>query len=230
MRHVRIMSYNVHGSVGMDRRRLPGRQLAILQRIGADCIALQEFVNFPDPEGGRLLERWSANLGMTARFAPQFTRGGLVFGNVILSRFPIVHCAEHDISIPGVRRRVALEVALAVGSATLNVITIHCAVNPRARALQRALITGAASRACGDVRILLGDFNEWHVWNATFQALRTLFGVGPSLPTFPAIAPALALDRIWVSPREHLIRTHVETCNPAPYASDHLPAVATVLV
>jgi len=228
--NIRVLSYNVHGSVGLDRRRLPARQLAILRRADADCIALQEFVNLPDGEGGQLLDHWGESLGMTSRFAPAFVRGGQTFGNAILSRFPIGHCAEHDISVPRGRRRVALEVALAVDHVMLNVITVHCAVHPAARTMQRELVTAAAAKACGDVHILLGDFNEWYVWNGTFQALRADFGVGPTLPTFPALAPALALDRIWVRPRERLLATQVDSRAPAPYASDHLPVIATVEV
>jgi endonuclease/exonuclease/phosphatase family metal-dependent hydrolase len=228
--HIRILSYNVHGGVGMDRRHLPARQLAILRRSDADCVALQEFVNSPDPNGEQLLDHWAESLGMTGRFAPAFERGGQTFGNAILSRFPIGHCAEHDISVPRGRRRVALEVSLAVDRAMLSVITVHCAVNPAARTMQRSLVSALASAASGDVRILLGDFNEWHVWNGTFRALRAQFGVGPTMPTFPAVAPALALDRIWVCPPERLIATHVDSRLPAPYASDHLPIIATVEV
>jgi endonuclease/exonuclease/phosphatase family metal-dependent hydrolase len=133
-------------------------------------------------------------------------------------------------SAPRGRPRVALEVVLTVEQNVLNLITVHCSVHPAARAMQRGLLAEMASRAGGDVRILLGDFNEWHVWNATFQALRLDFGVGPTLPTFPAVAPALALDRIWVRPSERLIATHVDSRAPARYASDHLPVIATIAI
>ena len=228
MKHIRVVTYNVHGAVGMDRRRLPSRQLELLHRFDADCIALQEFVNYPVPGGGHLLDHWCHHLGMEGRFAPCFLRGGQEFGNAVLSRFPVKAWCEHDMSAPGAHRRVALELSLDTGPKTLNIMTVHCAVRPRARALQQAMIMALVAEAREDVRILLGDFNEWHIWNPTFRALRGHFAVGPTLPTFPAVAPALALDRIWVSPPAGLLSTQVESRPPAPYASDHLPVLATV--
>ena len=228
VKHIRIVTYNVHGAVGLDRRRLPSRQLDLLRRLDADCIALQEFVNYPVAAGGHLLEHWCHSLGMDGRFAPCFVRGGQEFGNAVLSRFPVKESREHDMSAPGAHRRVALELSLDTGAATLNLMTVHCAVRPRARALQQVMITALVGKAEEDVRVLLGDFNEWHVWNPTFRALREHFAVGPTLATFPAVAPALALDRIWVSPPARLLSTQVESRPPAPYASDHLPVLATV--
>ena len=225
---MRVATYNVHGAVGMDRRRLASRQLDVLRRLDADCIALQEFVDHPVADGGRLLDHWCRSLGMSGRFAPCFVRGGRQFGNAVLSRFPIAHSREHDMSVPGAHRRVALEVGLDAGAATLNIMTVHCAVRPRGRALQQALIMSLVGAVREEVSVVLGDFNEWHIWNPTFRALRERYAVGPTLPTFPALAPALALDRIWVSPPARLLSTYVDARAPAPYASDHLPVVATL--
>ena len=86
---------------------------------------------------------------------------------------------------PGAHRRVALELSLDAGCATLNLMTVHCAVRPRARALQQAMITALVGKAEEEVRVLLGDFNEWHVWNPTFRALREQFAVGPDAGDFP---------------------------------------------
>ncbi|MCK6369933.1 MAG: endonuclease/exonuclease/phosphatase family protein [Gammaproteobacteria bacterium] len=226
--HIRIATYNVRGGVGLDQRRLPSRQLEILRRIGADCIGLQEFVNYPALGRGTLLDHWSESLGMQARFTPCFRRGGQEFGNAVLTRFPIVDCTEHDISAPGGRTRAALDLLVATGARTLQVICLHCAVRARPRALQRHMIAALAEHKRGDTTVILGDFNEWRSRNRTFHELRNEFATGPALPTFPALAPVFPLDRIWVHPRDCLLSTHVYSHRPAAYASDHLPVVASV--
>ena len=225
---LRIATYNVHGAVGVDRRHLPARQLEILRRINADCIALQEFVNHPAPGGGSLLDRWCDSLGMHGRFAPSFIRGGKEFGNAVLSRFAFLHHAEHDMSFAGGRRRIALDVVVDAAPHRLHLVAVHCAVRARPRACQRPLILALAREKAGDICIVLGDFNEWRTSSGLFMDLREEFECSPPLPTFPAIAPVLALDRIWVHPRHCLESTHVDRLPPAPVASDHLPVVATV--
>jgi endonuclease/exonuclease/phosphatase family metal-dependent hydrolase len=41
---LRIVTYNIHRSIGMDRRTRPERIAAVLRDIGADVVALQEVV------------------------------------------------------------------------------------------------------------------------------------------------------------------------------------------
>lgn len=225
---IRIATYNVHGQVGLDGRRDPERTLGVLRRIEADCVALQEFVNDAPPGGKPLLARWCERLGMRGCFAPAFTRGGRLFGSALLSRFPLLCSEEHELPAPGCHPRVLLECLFDVAGRELHVATVHLGVRERARVAQRLRLFERLREHRGDTHVLLGDFNEWHVWNHTFRWLREDFGGGSALPTFPAIAPALALDRIWVRPRERLLETRPFRAGAARYASDHLPLVATV--
>ena len=100
----------------------------------------------------------------------------------------------------------------------------------RPRTTQYAMLHDLLREHSGELTVLLGDFNEWRTWNPGFRTLAEHFGVGPPLPTFPALAPAIPLDRIWVRPAERLLATHVDAARPASYASDHLPVVATVML
>lgn len=226
--HLIVVTYNVHGGVGMDGRLMPARQLQVLRQLGAHCIALQEFVNDPAPDGGSLLDRWAGSLGMHGRFAPSFVRNGREFGNAVLTRFPFIRHVEHDISAIGCHRRVALDVMIHAGTHRLHMITVHCAVRTRSRRLQMPLIQALLRERPGDICILLGDFNEWRAWNSLFRSLREDFAESPPRPTFPALSPFLPLDRIWVHPPPHFVSSRVETAPPARLASDHLPMVATI--
>lgn len=228
MQQLRIATYNVHGAVGLDGRRDPARQLRILTRMGADCIALQEFVNEPTPQGEPLLDHWCKSLGMRGCIAPGFERGRQQFGNAVLTRHPTLRRAEYDISAPGGRRRIVLEVVLAVHGREVRVLCVHCAVRARPRAAQYDMLIDLVRARSADVSLLVGDFNEWRASNAAFRELSRHLSAGPARPTFPAIAPALALDRIWVSRSAGLLGTRVDSARPARYASDHLPVVASV--
>jgi endonuclease/exonuclease/phosphatase family metal-dependent hydrolase len=58
--------------------------------------------------------------------------------------------------------------------------------------------------------------------------LHNRFGASPAPRTFPACAPLLSLDRVWVHPREALIDLVAIDTPAARRASDHLPVVATL--
>jgi endonuclease/exonuclease/phosphatase family metal-dependent hydrolase len=228
MTRLRVVTWNVHGAVGLDGRRNPARQLAVLKRLAPDCIALQEFVNAP--VGDRdLLHHWCESLSMQGRYVANFTRGGREFGIALLTRFPIVRGTEHDISAPGSRRRIALDAVVDTGAGLLHLMAVHCAVRARPRALQRPLIRELTRQRPVGVSVLLGDFNEWRGSCALFTELREDYAGSPPLPTFPAIAPVLPLDRVWVRPAHCLESAHVDGTAPARYASDHLQLVATIV-
>ena len=179
--------------------------------------------------GEHLLEHWCESLGMHEwRYAPAFERGGQTFGNALFSRYPLLECREHDFSAPGCRPRLALHARTKVADQNIHVTVVHLGIRARARSAQRPLLARLIESAEGAIHVVLGDFNEWHVWNRTFQMMKTAFNGGPVLPTFPAVAPALALDRIWVRPRESLVSIHVDALPPAKAASDHLPLVAVI--
>lgn len=230
MPHLRVATWNVHGSVGFDGRRDPARQLQVLRRMDADCIAVQEFVNEHALQGGLLLDHWCESLRMHGVFARGFTRSGQEFGNAILSRHPLGDPIEHDISAPGGRRRVVLEVRMKIGTHTVRLLCVHCAVRARPRVAQYDMLLALLQQGTADLTLLAGDFNEWRAWNPGFREIARLCASGPPLATFPAIAPAVPLDRIWVHPADRLLETRVDSARPAGLASDHLPVVASVML
>ncbi|UNU72548.1 endonuclease/exonuclease/phosphatase family protein [Moraxella nasovis] len=78
--------------------------------------------------------------------------------------------------------------------------------------------------------ILAGDFNDWSKKSASILeplGLIEVFGqiYGDSLPTFPAVRPFLALDRIYVK-NLSIHQATVHTGTPWASLSDHLPISA----
>ena len=225
---LRVATYNVHGHKGADGRIVTDRTFEVVRRLRADCVALQEFVNATAPTGEPLLEQWARRLGMHAAYAPAFERGGEEFGNALLTRWPIVEQHAHDVSLQGFRRRVVLEAIVVAGGVELQLMSLHLGVSPRERALQAQRLFELCSATRGAFHLLLGDFNEWSRFSAVSRRLRVYFDVTRRLPTFPARAPIVGLDRVWVHPRGRLRETHVERSPAARLASDHLPLVATI--
>lgn len=226
-RPLRLATYNIHGCKGGDLRVLPERTLAVLRSIDADCIALQEFVDASLPAGRNLLAHWADELGMTGVYAPAFERGGEIFGNALLTRLDIIERRNFELSIEGYRRRAFLDVVLDAGAA-LHVTVVHLGVSPTERALMVTSIAEMTHSALGDVQVWAGDFNEWRETGVVSSAFRRGFRPSPALPTFPAMLPMLALDRLWVRPAASLVASRVHRLAPARWASDHLPLVASL--
>jgi endonuclease/exonuclease/phosphatase family metal-dependent hydrolase len=226
---VRLVTYNVHGCKGFDWCVQSDRPLDVLKSLDADCIALQEFVDTELPGGRRLLEQWAAELGMNAVYAPAFERGREIFGNALLTRFAIIDRRDHDFSIDGYRRRMFPEVTLQIGAAKVQVLVVHLGVSPLERLRQSELLEKLAPNGA-DVRVCAGDLNEPWRSGAASRALARSFRPSPPLATFPAAAPVLALDSVWVQPGECFVDARVDRSTAARRASDHLPLIATLRV
>src|SRR5262245_37678917 len=92
---IRIVTYNTHKSRGLDGRTRPQRIVKVLKEINADIIGLQEVLSI---SGGKPEKDQAAyfaqELGYNHCVGQTRTMRGGVYGNVILSRFPIA-CHTH---------------------------------------------------------------------------------------------------------------------------------------
>jgi len=231
---VRVASYNVHGGVGRDRRRDAARIAAVLAEIDADVVGLQEVDSRHEPgERDSQLRALARATGMRAVAGPTLSAPGGEFGNAILTRLPL-RAADHcDLSVRGREPRGAVAVLLDAGCGDapleVRVAVTHLGLRGFERRWQaRRLVTWLGERPV-ERSILLGDFNEWR---PTSLVVRTLAaGAAMGAPrSFPARAPLLALDRVFVHAPAALRSVAVHASPLARIASDHLPVVATVAV
>jgi endonuclease/exonuclease/phosphatase family metal-dependent hydrolase len=103
----------------------------------------------------------------------------------------------------------------------LRVINTHLGLRGGERAEQIARLL--ASVVVAGPTVILGDFNEWR-WRAPNLApLERVYAGTPALRSFPARRPLLALDRVFVHPREALVGSQLVATEEARRASDHLP-------
>ncbi len=163
---LRVATYNTHKCRGMDGRVRPARIAAVLQEIGADIVALQEIVSRPGLGHEADQARYIAEaLGLHyVMGANRPFRGGL-YGNVVLSRFPIRMMRNYDLSIVGREERGCLRADIALDDdRLLHIFNVHLgtAVEERrhqgVRLLDPKLLNDVELAA---PRLVLGDFNEW---------------------------------------------------------------------
>jgi endonuclease/exonuclease/phosphatase family metal-dependent hydrolase len=230
-----VVTYNVHRCVGMDRRVRPARIAAVLRDVNADVIALQEVIG-SGPRGTSQIEEIGASLGMGWVMAPARLLRGHQFGNAVLSRFPITHHAEHDLSWKTCEQRCVQRADIDLHGQTLHVYNVHLGTAILERHYQAGRLAQiVAAKHVGGAKVVLGDFNEWMKGSTTRLLSTKLKSVdlGEYLKrrrTYPGLFPILHLDHIYYAGRLDIIGIELPRTRLSLVASDHLPLVADLRV
>jgi endonuclease/exonuclease/phosphatase family metal-dependent hydrolase len=219
---VSLATYNIHSCIGSDGAFEPDRIAQVLRELDADVVALQE-VDSRAHRGLELLQCLAAETGFTPIPGPTLLRQTRHYGNALMTKLKASDIRRVDLSLIGHEPRGALDVDLDCDGVRLQIIATHLGLNPAERRVQvQRLLDRFSTRHC----VLMGDLNEWFLWGRPLRWLKAIFGRTPAPPTFPAVFPLFALDRIWVRPSRTLVRVEVH-CSPlARRASDHLPLKA----
>jgi endonuclease/exonuclease/phosphatase family metal-dependent hydrolase len=237
-RHVdiRVTTYNIHRSRGMDRRVMPTRIVEVLREIGSDVVALQEVVG-AGPTGSGQAEEIGAALGMGWVMGPVRHLRSHLFGNVVLSRYPIVHHAQYDLSWRTCEPRGSQRADLDLGDGRLlHVYNVHLGTAVLERRYQAPRLAAFIHdpRVSGP-KIVLGDFNEWMrgLATRTLSSLLKSIDIQPHLRrrrTYPGLFPVLHLDHIYYEGEVHVRSVELPRTRRALMASDHLPLVADLTI
>ncbi len=192
-----IVTWNVQSGRGVDGRLDLGRVARAIGEIGgADVICLQEVIRFmPELDDGAGADQVAVLGGLFPGFEPVYgpaveRAGGVTgrhaqYGNLVLSRLPVLAIARHMLpqpAEPGVRfmPRQATEVTVAARDGPLRIVTTHLEFHSETQRLAqaarlRALHREAAANAATPVPrpesgayaavprparcVLCGDFN-----------------------------------------------------------------------
>jgi endonuclease/exonuclease/phosphatase family metal-dependent hydrolase len=231
----RIVTYNIHKCKGLDFRTNPARIVEVLREIDADIIALQEVVSHENREPEENQARYIAeNLGYEYQIGENRKHLGGIYGNVVLSRFPIAQHKNFDITVRGREPRGCQHVDVKLSADNLlHVYNIHLgtAFTERRQQVKRLLDEEILNRLHAAPRIMLGDFNEWTSGLAS-KLLKAHFRSADLREhlvrrrTYPGIFPFLHLDHIYYDHHLKIESAFVQRSKLALVASDHLPLVA----
>jgi len=234
-RTIRVATYNIHRSIGLDRRKRPDRIAAVLNELEADVIALQEVVG-AGPGGAGQAEEIGAAVGMGWVMAPTRHLRGHLFGNMVLSRFPVSHHTQHDLSWRTCEPRCVQRVDLDVDGDTLHFYNVHLGTAYLERRFQAERLAALVSdRRVTGPKVVLGDFNEWMKGLTTALLSERLDSIDIRTHlrrrrTYPGFFPILHLDHIYYQGDVHVRRVSLPRTRRTLIASDHLPLVAELEV
>jgi len=224
-RELRVATWNIHDAKGTDGLRSLERIAHVLGQIKAAVVGLQEIgCGSDDCDVAHLAKQY----GYHWAAVPTVGAKNACRGNALLSKLPIEDVRIHDLSHKRREPRAVLEAHLAWGPSRLRVMVTHLGLRAGERRFQVSRLLGSFRLAVPATTILLGDINEWWLWGRPLRWLHRQFGASPAVRTFPAWAPLLALDRIWVHPQQALVQISALHTREWRGASDHLPVVATI--
>lgn len=237
---IRVLTLNAHQ--GFSARRRHDALLRIrdgLRASAADLVFLQEVGVTGGPDSGANQYEVLAD-SVWAEHAygrnAVSTRGH--HGNALLSKYPIAHWQNVDVSVGKSEPRGMLHCVLEVPHAShpLHAICVHLALRESQRGQQverlLELVTGKVPPEAP--LVIAGDFNDWRK-RAQLRILRDI-GVeeihtsanGRPSRTFPARLPLLCLDRIYVRNLRH--RPLALPRFPWATLSDHAPLAGEVCI
>lgn len=241
-----VMTVNIHkGFTTFNRRFILPELRDAVRKVGADLVFLQEVQGSHEGRARSVNGYTEAPHYefMADSIWPQFAYGrNMVYpkghhGNAVMSKYPIVHYENHDVSIAGPERRGLLHCVVRIpGQAPdVHAICVHLGLAEVHRQMQLGLLCEMIKAEVPDDAplIVAGDFNDWrrraHEVLAQGAGLREVFvsAYGEAAKTFPARMPVLALDRIYVrNAQVHL--PVVLPRKPWSHLSDHAPLVAEI--
>jgi endonuclease/exonuclease/phosphatase family metal-dependent hydrolase len=234
-RTIRVATYNIHRSRGMDGRTRPDRIAQVLASLDADVLALQEVIGAGATGGGHA-EALGAALGMGWVMAPARHLRGALFGNMVLSRFPVRHHTQHDLSWKTCEPRCCQRVDLDIDGCVLHLYNVHLgtAYLERRHQAQR-LATLVTDRRVAGPKVVLGDFNEWMRGLATTLLSERLNAVDLRAylrrrRTYPGLFPILHLDHIYYEGSVEVVGIELPRTRSTLLASDHLPLIAELKI
>jgi endonuclease/exonuclease/phosphatase family metal-dependent hydrolase len=239
-----VMTVNIHkGFTTFNRKFILPELRDAVRKVGADVVFLQEVM------GTNGHHRKSADVEephyefLADEIWPQYAYGrNMVYpkghhGNAVMSKFPIAHYQNHDVSVAGPEKRGLLHCVLRVPGHThdVHVICVHLGLAESHRHQQLDLLCQIVRGEVPDDAplIVAGDFNDWrrraHEVLEREVGLKEIFvsAYGESAKTFPARFPLLSLDRIYVrNASVHL--PVVLPRRPWSHLSDHAPLAAEI--
>ena len=227
---IKVASYNMHKSVGLDRRRDPERTLNVLKEIDADIIALQEadrrFGQRMSVIAPHLLDEHTDWKPVPVTMRP-LSMGW--HGNVLLVRkdAQIVDC--EPIHLPALEPRGAVMADIRIKGVLIRAVGMHLDLSGLWRRRQAHSVMAHVDSCTQRLpTVMMGDLNEWTRKSGCLRDFARGFDFAECGPSFHSRRQIARLDRIMVSRGTKIASAGVHSSAAARTASDHLPIWAKI--
>jgi endonuclease/exonuclease/phosphatase family metal-dependent hydrolase len=241
---LRVLTVNTHkGFTALNRRFILPELREAVRSTQADLVFLQEVqgghdrhaLRYPDWPQTSHYEFLADSMWTDFAYGRNAVYPDGHHGNALLSKYPILHDRNLDISITGPERRGLLHCILQVpGHDQVHAICVHLSLLERHRQLQLDLLCKLLESLPDRAPVIIaGDFNDWQLQgNSRLARCKDLHEAfeqhyGLLAKTYPARMPLLRLDRIYLrNATSHTPR--ILGSKPWTHLSDHLPLAVEV--
>jgi endonuclease/exonuclease/phosphatase family metal-dependent hydrolase len=231
-RTVRVMDYNLHNGFNTDGQLNMEELAQVIEAADADVIALQEVSRGWLLNGSVDMLQWlSQRLDLPYVYGPT---EGLLWGNAILSRYPVVSEASYPLPPDSLRlHRGYLVAEIDIGQERIQIMDTHLHNPDDGSDIRQEQVPVLIEGWDGAPRsILMGDMNAnpdspEMMLLAESGLMDVTAEIGPS-PGFTSNAaePDRQIDYIWISPDLIPLESRI----PQSTASDHLPIIGVITV
>lgn len=225
---LKILSYNVRNARGMDDVTDFDRVADVINRINADCVALQELDSATERSGGIVvLDELAKRTDMYATYSASIDyRGGKYGVGVLTKEKPL---RFETIPLPGSEEKRSL---LVVEMEDYVICSTHWSLRQPDRLASVALINDVLKKYTTKPVFLAGDLNAVPESDEISELSQGWTILSDSnQPTIPVDNPTRCIDYVLFkdnpSFRVQVVNTKVEN---EPLASDHLPVWVEVEV
>jgi len=225
---IKIGSYNIQKSIGVDARRKPERILQVLQEMDCDVVALQEADKRFGPRETTISPELIAST-TDYKVVPLAMRQQSLgwHGNAILARADVHIVDFKRMELPTLEPRGAVMADLKVNGKLIRVAAMHLSVVSTYRRRQVvSVMKQLHDHAYQLPTVLVGDLNEWRDTGASLRTFSPHYEVTTPGRSFPSPLPVASLDRIITSREFAVDECGVHRTKTAKVASDHLPVWA----
>ncbi|MCW1886001.1 endonuclease/exonuclease/phosphatase family protein [Luteolibacter flavescens] len=238
---LRVMTYNIHSCVGLDRKIRPERVARVINHFDPDIVAVQEVdCHRVRSRGHDQAQLIAEHLRMSHVFHAMFEEERERYGIAIFSRYPLTtvksgYLTEADPRLfKEARGAIWVKVATEEGR-SFHFLNTHFGLGRAERLQQAEVLLGdewLGSLPATEPVVVAGDFNSGprsralQGFQRRFQDVQRVLPGHVPIPTFSSAFPLLRIDHLFVSKHFTVDGIGKPVSPVARMASDHLPLFA----
>ncbi len=233
MKPLRLICFNIHGGRDLGGERDLSRIRQLLDDYDIDIGVFQEMETRTKYRGTPQDVSLLAGPDRPHHIpGPSLHDGTGWYGNLIISRFPILKGYVHNLETRmDLEPRCAVDALIDTPLGKIRVIGTHLSLKKWERFSEAKNLINLINQVEQTERnpiFLLGDLNEWRDKSKLIKHLNSLMTPLPCTASFPSFLPLLKLDRAWHDAKSMKVTARTLSSKSIKKLSDHLPIVVEV--